>query len=124
VAEIKRAAREDPRHGAEGAVLFLEKVAPALDQVDGSSGAMGTAVRLAAIHCLTEGYGFDHGQRGRITARCDFAPGRALGPEDRSVPVPPPGMLSTHLASRRAFQALPAGWILVADAEGFAELYK
>ena len=47
VAEIKSAARKDPRHGAEGAVLFLERVAPALDHVDGSSGAMGTAVRKA-----------------------------------------------------------------------------
>jgi len=47
VAEIKSAARKDPRHGAEGAVLFLERVAPALDQMDGSSGAMGTAVRKA-----------------------------------------------------------------------------
>jgi len=85
VTEIKAAARKDPRHGAEGAVLFLERVAPALEHVDGSSGAMGTAVRLAAIHCLTEGYGFDHGQRGRITARCDFAPGRALGPHPRDL---------------------------------------
>jgi hypothetical protein len=47
VTEIKSAARKDPRHGAEGAVLFLERVAPALDHVDGSSGAMCTAVRKA-----------------------------------------------------------------------------
>jgi hypothetical protein len=47
VTEIKAAARKDPRHGAEGAVLFLERVAPALEHVDGSSGAMGTAVRKA-----------------------------------------------------------------------------
>lgn len=47
VAEIKAVARNDPRRAAEGAVLFLERVAPALEQVDGSSGAMGTAVRKA-----------------------------------------------------------------------------
>ena len=32
---------------AEGAVLFLEKVSPAIEQVDGSSGAIGTAVNNA-----------------------------------------------------------------------------
>ena len=47
VTEIKAAARKDKRLGAEGAVLFLERVAPALEQVDGSSGAIGTAVRKA-----------------------------------------------------------------------------
>jgi hypothetical protein len=30
--------------GAEGAVLLLEKVSPAIEQVDGSSGAIGLAV--------------------------------------------------------------------------------
>ncbi len=30
--------------GAEGAVLFFEKVSPALEHVDSSSGAIGTAV--------------------------------------------------------------------------------
>jgi hypothetical protein len=47
VSEIKRAARSDPVLGAEGAVLFLEKVSPALEQVDSSSGAIGTAVNRA-----------------------------------------------------------------------------
>jgi hypothetical protein len=32
---------------ADGAVLFLEKVSPALEQVDSSSGAIGTAVNYA-----------------------------------------------------------------------------
>lgn len=32
---------------AEGAVLFLEKVSPALERVDSSSGAIGTAVNHA-----------------------------------------------------------------------------
>ncbi|MFZ4580274.1 MAG: hypothetical protein ACOYOB_17970 [Myxococcota bacterium] len=47
VSEIKKVARRDAMLGAEGAVLFLERVAPALEQIDGSSGAMGTAVRHA-----------------------------------------------------------------------------
>jgi len=47
VAEIKAAARKDSLLGAEGAVLFFEKVSPALEQVDSSSGAIGTAVNNA-----------------------------------------------------------------------------
>jgi len=51
VSEIKQAARKDSVLGAEGAVLFLEKVSPAIEQVDSSSGAIGTAVNTA-IHAL------------------------------------------------------------------------
>ena len=40
-------ARKDPVLAAEGAVIFLEKVSPALAQVDSSSGAIGTAVNNA-----------------------------------------------------------------------------
>ena len=47
LAEIRKAARSDPRRGAEGAVLFLERVAPAIEHVDGSSGSIGTAVNRA-----------------------------------------------------------------------------
>jgi hypothetical protein len=47
VSEIKKAARKDPVLGAEGAVRFLEKVSPALEHVDSSSGAIGTAVNRA-----------------------------------------------------------------------------
>jgi hypothetical protein len=47
VAEIKAASRKEPPLGAEGAVLFLEKVSPALEQVDSSSGAIGTTVNNA-----------------------------------------------------------------------------
>jgi len=47
VSEIRKAARHDPLLGAEGAVLFLERVSPALEQVDSSSGAIGTAVNRA-----------------------------------------------------------------------------
>jgi hypothetical protein len=45
--EIKTVARRDPSLGAEGAVLFLERVSPALEHVDSSSGAIGTAVNHA-----------------------------------------------------------------------------
>ena len=47
VLEIKRIAKKDPVLAAEGAVLFLERVSPALEQVDSSSGAIGTAVNNA-----------------------------------------------------------------------------
>ncbi len=47
VSEIKKVARKDPMLSAEGAILFLEKVSPALEQVDSSSGAIGTAVNNA-----------------------------------------------------------------------------
>ena len=45
--EIKTVAAKDPLLGGEGAMLFLEKVSPALEQVDSSSGAIGTAVNQA-----------------------------------------------------------------------------
>jgi hypothetical protein len=47
VSEITKVARRDPVLGAEGAVLFLERVSPALEQVDGSSGAIGNVVNHA-----------------------------------------------------------------------------
>src|SRR5262249_8358456 len=47
VAEIKKATRKDKILGAEGAVLLLEKVSGALEHVDSSSGAIGTAVNRA-----------------------------------------------------------------------------
>ncbi|MEN8151903.1 MAG: hypothetical protein ABFS86_18960 [Planctomycetota bacterium] len=47
VTEIRSAARKDPVLGAEGAVLLLEKISPAIEQVDGSSGSIGTAVDRA-----------------------------------------------------------------------------
>ena len=47
VSEIKKAARKDPVLGGEGAVLFLEKVSPSIEQVDSSSGAIGAAVNNA-----------------------------------------------------------------------------
>jgi len=47
VSEIKKAARTDRVLAAEGAVSFLEKVSPALEHVDSSSGAIGTAVNNA-----------------------------------------------------------------------------
>ena len=44
VSEIKKVARKDPALAAEGAILFLERVSPALERVDSSSGSIGTAV--------------------------------------------------------------------------------
>jgi hypothetical protein len=47
VAEIRKVARKNPVLGAEGAVSFLERLSPALEHVDSSSGAIGTAVNNA-----------------------------------------------------------------------------
>ena len=43
VAEIERAARSDPALAGEGAVLLLEKLSPAVSDLDSSSGALGNA---------------------------------------------------------------------------------
>ncbi|RLE22638.1 MAG: hypothetical protein DRJ65_13465 [Acidobacteria bacterium] len=53
VSEIKKVARKDPVLAAEGAVSFLERVSPALEHVDSSSGAIGSAVNNA-IAALVE----------------------------------------------------------------------
>ncbi len=44
VSEIKKAAKKDKVLAAEGAVLFIEKLVPAIEEVDSSSGAIGSAV--------------------------------------------------------------------------------
>jgi hypothetical protein len=47
VGEIRVMARRDPVLAADGAVLLIERLSPALEQVDSSSGAIGTAVNHA-----------------------------------------------------------------------------
>jgi hypothetical protein len=47
VSEIRQVARKEPVLAAEGAVLFIEKLSPAIEHVDSSSGAIGTAVNRA-----------------------------------------------------------------------------
>lgn len=47
LAEIRAALKRDPAEAAEGAVLFLEKLSPALCQVDSSTGALGNATYAA-----------------------------------------------------------------------------
>ena len=53
VSEIKKVARKDPLLAAEGAVRFLQKVSPALEHVDSSSGAIGTAVNRAITELVS-----------------------------------------------------------------------
>ena len=53
VAEIKKVARKEPVVAAEGAVLFLEKVSPALQNVDSSSGSIGSAVNRAIAELVS-----------------------------------------------------------------------
>lgn len=47
LSEIKQVSRKEPILAAEGAVTLLEKLSPALEQVDSSSGALGSAVNKA-----------------------------------------------------------------------------
>ena len=47
VSEIKKVARTNSALAGEGAVLFLERLSPAIEQIDGSSGSIGSAVNKA-----------------------------------------------------------------------------
>ena len=47
VSEIKKVAKKAPVPGAEGVIRSMEKLWPALQHVDGSSGALGSAVNKA-----------------------------------------------------------------------------
>lgn len=47
VSEIKKVAKKDPIVAAEGAIVLIERISPALEQVDGSSGSMGATVNNA-----------------------------------------------------------------------------
>jgi hypothetical protein len=47
VAEVRKVRRSNSVLAAEGAVLFLEKVSPALEHVHSSSGAIGNAINRA-----------------------------------------------------------------------------
>src|SRR3989454_1528411 len=52
VAEIKKVSRKDPVLAAEGATAFIERISPALEHVDSSSGAIGTAVNHALVELV------------------------------------------------------------------------
>ena len=52
LAEIRAVARQDRATAAEGAVLFLEKLSPAVNQIDGSSGALGSATYAAVLELV------------------------------------------------------------------------
>lgn len=49
VSEIKKVGRKDEMLAAEGSVLLLEKLSPALERVDSSSGAIGSAINKAIV---------------------------------------------------------------------------
>jgi len=53
VSEIKTVARRDAVLAAEGAVVLIVRISPALEQVDSSSGAIGTAVNNALRELVT-----------------------------------------------------------------------
>jgi hypothetical protein len=52
VGEIKKVARKNPVLAADGAVSLLERLSPALEHVDSSSGAIGTAVNNAIAELI------------------------------------------------------------------------
>ncbi len=52
VSEIKKVAKKEPDLAAEGAVRLIEKLWPALEHVDSSSGALGSAVNKALDQLL------------------------------------------------------------------------
>ena len=52
VSEIKKAVRQNPLLAADGAVLLLERISPALENVDSFSGAIGTAVNNACAQLV------------------------------------------------------------------------
>ena len=52
VSEIKKVSRSDLPVGAEGAVIFFEKLVPAIEEVDSSSGALGSATNKAMSDLL------------------------------------------------------------------------
>ncbi|HEX7324719.1 MAG TPA: hypothetical protein VF292_05135 [Rhodanobacteraceae bacterium] len=52
LAEIRTVARRDPARAAEGAVLLLEKVSPAVCNIDSSSGALGSAVQAVVAELV------------------------------------------------------------------------
>ena len=47
ISEIRKVAKKDPVLGGEGAVILLERMSPAFEHVDSSSGATGAAVSTA-----------------------------------------------------------------------------
>ena len=49
ISEIKLVNKQDRPLAAEGAVLFIEKLVPAIGEIDSSSGALGTAVSNALL---------------------------------------------------------------------------
>ncbi len=49
VSEIKKVTKKDPVLGAEGAIRLIEKLWPALEHIDTSSGALGSAVNKALM---------------------------------------------------------------------------
>lgn len=51
--ELKQAARQNPEEAADGAVKLIEKLSPALERVDSSSGALGSTLHKAISELTT-----------------------------------------------------------------------
>ena len=52
ISEIKKVSKKAPLLGAEGTVIFFEKIVPSLENVDSSSGALGNSVNNALQELL------------------------------------------------------------------------
>jgi hypothetical protein len=66
LSEIKLVSKSNPVLGSEGAVIFIEKLSPALEQVDSSSGSLGSTVNnaidvLVSPFTQTDGHFFQQG---------------------------------------------------------------
>jgi hypothetical protein len=86
VAEIKKVAKKEPALAAEGAVTLLERLSPALERVDSSSGSIGTAVGnvIAELVPIIVSAPVDAKTREAWTVRALLAgPGRGLRDHQR-----------------------------------------
>lgn len=71
LSEIKTVAKKQPGVAAEGATLLMEKLVPSIERIDGSSGAIGTAVCRSVIELATVvGQGQDFPEHEARVSRC------------------------------------------------------
>ena len=84
LSEIKQVARLEPVLAAEGAIALLERISPALEHVDSSSGAIGSAVNrvIAELVPVVSSALRDLGESRRnvswvVSSGCEEVPGHA-----------------------------------------------
>jgi hypothetical protein len=108
VSEITRAERRDPVLAAEGAVLLLERISPALENVDSSSGGIGTAVNHAIARLVPIIADAPAG----ITARENWL--ERLWEAYQSDDIPYIEQLGDYWGELRSSKEVAAAWVLAA----------